>query len=882
MRTNREGEQQSGKLREAIVATLLAAVLYTVITVIITYPAAFSLGSTVAGFKGYDALQYVWSLWWNKTAIVDLHTSPANVALLYAPGGAYHPLLIVTPYLELSAVPLTLACGPVATYNLLLLFSFIFTALTTYLLAYELSGDRLAAFLGGLVFAFFPNRLGHALGGHLPQLTAYWFPLYALSLVWLVRRPTRRRGLWCGVCLGLSLLVNLQHTAYLLVPFTLVFLLWHWRSWRDVRFLKGLALALAVAVLVTVPFFIPFLEDKLQGGLSFLKAGGTVRNSIDLLAYLAPSPTHPLLSRWGLLPSYVDRLFTQPRDVEEGLAYLGIVPLLLAAWGIVRGRSDRWMWAALGGASLMLALGPLLKVGGALASYTIEGQATYIPLPYTLLKALPLYEWGRTPGRLSETAAFALAVLVAYGVADLRGRLRGRWAPVALTAGATLFILIEYAVVFPFPMGDATVPDFYRQMAADGGDYAVLDLPILGRPASNYAMYYQTVHRHPIVGGYIHRYPPGTREFTDFVSNLAQPSPTQDIIPHPSSQERRAWLARAGIGKVIVHKHLMIKVQRDAVIAFLRDLLGEPVFEDAQIMAFAVRPASERVEGRLFSLSSEGWHQVEQWGGFPARWLSEEGTLYVWQPTEGAARLRFTVYAFQQPQVVKVTVNDRPVATVLAHADWPEYVTSDFALRPGLNVIRFTLPAGCADFIGDPRCLARQRFVARFGQELECDESQRAPRCLGALIGGVELVSGESAFPERPLDANIGGQVRLLGCDLPTGPVQAGEVLPVTLYWQGLSPMREDYTVFVHLTDAAGKVVAQHDGYPLGGSYPTSDWPVSVTLADRVEVPIPPELPPGEYALKTGMYLLSTLKRLPVAGGASGEDAVVLGTVTVK
>jgi len=884
MKTNRrEGrEQLSDKLKETIGSILLVTVLYTIITVIVTYPVAFRLGSAIAGFEGYDALQYAWSLWWAKTALVNLHTNPANVALLYAPSGAYHPLLIVTPYLELSAIPMTLACGPVATYNLLLLLSFVLTGLTTYLLAYELSSDHLAAFLGGLVFAFFPNRLGHALGGHLLQLTAYWFPLYALSLVRLTRGPTLRRGLWCGVCLGLSLLVNLQHIAYLVAPFTLVFLLWHWHSWRDVRFLKGLALTLAVAALLTAPFFVPFLMGKLQGGMGFLAAGGTVKNSIDLLAYLSPSPTHPLLNRWGLLPGYVNRIFTQARDVEEGLAYLGLVPLLLAGWGLIRNRSGCWMWAVLGGSSLVLSLGPLLKIGGRLASYTVEGQATYIPLPYALVKALPLYEWGRTPGRLSETAAFVLAVLVAYGVADLYNRLNGRWSPVALTAGATLVILIEYAVVFPFPMGDATVSDFYRQMAADGGSYAVLDLPILGRPASNYAMYYQTVHQHPIVGGYIHRYPPDTYELADFISNLAQPNSDGDIVSHPSAQERRDWLAQAGIGRVIVHKDLMIAAQRDAAVAFLCDLLGEPVFEDARLVVFAVPPAAERVDRRLFSLSTEGWHQVEQWGGLSARWLRDEGALYVWQPAEETARLRFTTYAFQQSGVVQLTVNDQAVGAVLAHGDWPEYVTSDFVLQSGLNVIRFTLSTGCTDFIGDPRCLIRQRFAARFGQELQCDESQRTPRCLGALIGRIELVSGSAAWPERPLDVSLGGEVRLLGCDLPADHAEVGEVMPVTLYWQGLSPMHEDYTIFVHLTDTAGQVMAQHDGYPLDGSYPTSAWPVGVILADRVEIPIPPDLPPGEYTLKTGMYLLSTLERLPVAGDVSGENAIVLGVVVVK
>ncbi|MDY7041121.1 MAG: hypothetical protein SVX38_09685, partial [Chloroflexota bacterium] len=662
---------------------LAVTAVYTLIAIAVTWPVAAKFSSAVGGFEGRDAFTHAWRLWWFKTALLEMHTSPADLRVLYAPGGIYHPVLLTTPYLGLVSAPIFSLLNPAAVYNLHLLLAFALTGLSTYLLCYELSGNRAAAFVGGLVFSFFPSRMAHAIAGHLTQITAYWPPLYALFLLRTFRRPSWKNGILAGVFLALSALTNLMHGAYFAVMLTVGIVAWQMAELKGAvlarKRIMALGAGLVVAGVILVPFFAPLLIGGRNEGLGYLSSRGTVEHSTDLLAFVLPSPYHPLLNRWGMVPTAAEEVFPNQRALEEGVAYLGLIPLALAGLAVARHWRDVRVWAILGTFAATLSLGPFLRVGGRLLQVTVDGWSSYLPLPYLVVKQVPIYSWGRTPNRLNDVTGVALAVLVTFGAGEALGRLGSRWLRVLAGAMCCALLLFEYGVMFPFPMAGERVPAYYSQMAAEGGGYAVLDIPGVAGHAVDTIMYYQAYHHHPIVGGHTTRHPAGEWEQADFISNLAQPNPGRDVVSHPSDRERLTWLAQASIGRVIVHKDLMIAVQRETVVAFLRDLLSEPIFEDAQIVVFAVPPAPGKVEERLFSLSSEGWHQVEQWGELPARWLGDNGgdggALYVWQPTEETGQLRFTAYAFQQPRTVRVTVNDQLVGAVLAHSDWPEYVT---------------------------------------------------------------------------------------------------------------------------------------------------------------------------------------------------------------
>jgi 4-amino-4-deoxy-L-arabinose transferase-like glycosyltransferase len=129
-------------------------------------------------------------------------------------------------------------------------------------------------------------------------------------------------------------------------------------------------------------------------------------------------------------------------------------------------------------------------------------------------------------------------------------------------------------------------------------------------------------------------------------------------------------------------------------------------------------------------------------------------------------------------------------------------------------------------------------------------------------------------------DGILGDVVRLVGYDLsPPDPVTAGSTLALTLAWECLAEMEQDYTVFVHLAGDDGQPLAQVDSQPLNGTYPTSFWNIGEHLTDPYLLTVPSDAPPGEYQLLTGMYLLATRERLP---SADGGDAIHLTTVGVN
>jgi hypothetical protein len=120
----------------------------------------------------------------------------------------------------------------------------------------------------------------------------------------------------------------------------------------------------------------------------------------------------------------------------------------------------------------------------------------------------------------------------------------------------------------------------------------------------------------------------------------------------------------------------------------------------------------------------------------------------------------------------------------------------------------------------------------------------------------------------------------LRGYELEPGLVKPGSTLNLKVYWQASQPLDQDYTVFVQLLDSSGKLVAGYDQQPLGGYFPTSQWPAHEIVTDAVHLALPDDLPAGNYTLITGMYLLKTLERLPVAD--SPDNAVVLTTLEIK
>jgi Dolichyl-phosphate-mannose-protein mannosyltransferase len=131
------------------------------------------------------------------------------------------------------------------------------------------------------------------------------------------------------------------------------------------------------------------------------------------------------------------------------------------------------------------------------------------------------------------------------------------------------------------------------------------------------------------------------------------------------------------------------------------------------------------------------------------------------------------------------------------------------------------------------------------------------------LFGELKIASTNQIAPRPQTTTNFvfDNKIALIGYDL--DPSQG---FNLTLYWKRLAPIAEDYTVFVHIVDANGEIVAQHDQQPDNGADPTSLWDDGEMAIDHYAFGLPSE-GNGAYHIELGLYRAQTGARLPVADG---------------
>jgi hypothetical protein len=141
---------------------------------------------------------------------------------------------------------------------------------------------------------------------------------------------------------------------------------------------------------------------------------------------------------------------------------------------------------------------------------------------------------------------------------------------------------------------------------------------------------------------------------------------------------------------------------------------------------------------------------------------------------------------------------------------------------------------------------------------------------------------GQAWAAQHEMRANFGGQIELLGYDLPKPRVRAGETLPLVLYWRALAPMSENYQTFVHVARPLHLLWGQADR-PNPGDFPTTRWPLDKYVWDAYEIRILPGTPPGEYAINVGIPFWAGGYRLPRydENGQVVGDSAVIATVEV-
>ncbi|MFZ1771174.1 MAG: hypothetical protein WAU00_18345, partial [Caldilinea sp.] len=155
----------------------------------------------------------------------------------------------------------------------------------------------------------------------------------------------------------------------------------------------------------------------------------------------------------------------------------------------------------------------------------------------------------------------------------------------------------------------------------------------------------------------------------------------------------------------------------------------------------------------------------------------------------------------------------------------------------------------------------------RGGAALPAGEQKVALVQVGAVLTATETVDPPWLFGEM---------AQLSGVALPA-VATPGDTLTVGVQWDSLKTTPGDYTTFMHVVNPAGELVAQQDQLPLGGFAPTHTWQPGQHIVDTVTLTLPPDLPPGQYAVRVGLYQGDVRLSVSRGGAAAGDFAVAGG-----
>jgi len=514
--------------------------LFLIVTLVMTYPLALRLGSSLRDMG--DPLLNTWILSWNIDQFVHLNVSGFFDANIFYPQKktlAYSEFLIPQ---SLAALPVKLLSGnPVLAHNFVVLLAFLTTGLGMFFLARHLTRNTLAGAAAGLIFAFSPFMCAHLY--QVQVLTAGGIPLAFLFLHKFFERDRLKDLLLFGLFFSLQSLANGYYALYLILfagLFILVMTLVR-KKYKDARFWRNMAFCGLLVLVCIGPFFYQYLQ--VQKEMGFKRDIGA---HASLTSFLATSSINTLYGKvtarfWRiegeLFPGaaalllaccgayFALRLKKPPPEPEEAagrprrLARAGLWVVTLAAWlyaGILyivltRGGLD----LRLGKTSLIHAhsalktgvtLLVLLAVGLALRRsagirkllpFFLDWNSPWIYVlilglaflftfgphgPYVLLyKYVPGFSGIRVASRFQVFVMFGLAVLGAYGLAGLSRRMAAVKPRKILLAALPILILVEYLSV-PVPLISIPVtnkiPEVYRWLARQKGDFAAVEIPL--------------------------------------------------------------------------------------------------------------------------------------------------------------------------------------------------------------------------------------------------------------------------------------------------------------------------------------------------------------------------------------------------------------------
>ena len=574
----------------------LIFLLFVVLTVGFTWPIPLHM-ETAIGDLG-DPLLNTWILAWDVHQLLKdpLSLFEANIFYPHKSTFAYSEHLFASSLIALPVIAIT--GKPILGYNAVLLTSFVLAGFGMYCLVLYLTGSKFAGIVSGIIFAFCPYRFDHL--SHLQLLTNHWMPFAFLYLHKFFDRKNYKDLLLFTLFFVLQCLSCGYYAVFLSVSIGCI-LVW-FVLMRKVtrRNFAGMLLFILIAGASIYPFYKPYA--RVQKEMNFVRSLSDVKYySAHLKNYLSVSSSNHLYKRLsyvfgdheknlfpGLLAVFLSAYgflsWRKRGEFPHSLRFyfidiLIIISIAFDLFILISGgfsfQIGKFHFSAHRLANPVMITVFLFIIRYFLLRHkrpfflceffrrypdTGESQVFYLFLlifvlilslgpnfaPYRVLyKFIPPFRSLRVAARWGAMVVFSISVLAGFGVRRflagsplLRRKVICALIPVILIVEYSCFPLRE---LYMFP---TQVPEVYRWLSRQEGDFALVELPMPSTVPEVYRetryMYWSTFHWKKLVNGYSGFFPSDYWE----INKTMQEFPSEKSI---------ALLRNLGVRYVIVH-----------------------------------------------------------------------------------------------------------------------------------------------------------------------------------------------------------------------------------------------------------------------------------------------------------------------------------------
>jgi hypothetical protein len=528
-----------------------------------------------------DTRLFLWDAWWFHRALYVLHTNPFHTDLLFHPFGCSLVANDAPLWYQLVTYAAMRAGANLnAAANDWMLISWVLAGFCTYLLAEEVTGQEGPSLVAGLYVMTNSYILARAIQNW-GYVDLFGIPLFLWALLRAKRTGHALDFALAGLALAWTAACQYYYLVYsgLILLAWLAVPLWPWRyrlerhpqtpALQKICFSIAVPAGLIVAWIlffhpqnlvvggrviglesVTNPAMVMWialmigyasrwklaassrktsplpphlialfgtafvgLSPLLWSTLKLTLHGDYPRQSIlwrthptgaSLVSFFLPNPIHAL---WGqAISQWLYRLDIQPQEQAASLGWVCLAVIVAGFWRTKSATPRRWLALAIG--STILSLGIYLN---------ILQWNLWLPLPFYLLRLVPIVGNTRVPERWMAVGSVAWGMVLALAIMHL-AKAKG-WRLNRLCVLVGIGVLLENWPGIPLgqPPQDSPVYTTLRQLPRGG----VLELPFCLRDSAITAgvglpvgwnipwddLGVQILHQQPILGGCIGRIP---------------------------------------------------------------------------------------------------------------------------------------------------------------------------------------------------------------------------------------------------------------------------------------------------------------------------------------------------------------------------------------